>query len=109
MPTFPNDENGDVLRRLQESGDQLDKPRNIDFNHIFQREEEAKQFSDAVRGFGYEKVSYKFWEDKKVWDARVVVFMAPEHGEITATESKLDALARGFSGRADGWGCFSLK
>lgn len=108
MQTFPNDENGDVLRRMQATGDHLDQPRDIDFNHVFQKEEEAQQFSDAIRRLGYEKVSYKFWEMKEVWDACVVVFMVPSHAEITRIEQKFDAVAREFFGRADGWGCIAV-
>ena len=33
--TFPADDNGDVLRRMLTTGDDLTKPRDIDFDHVF--------------------------------------------------------------------------
>jgi len=94
---------------MQEDGDDLSKARDIDFNYIFPKEEEAVQFSDATRRLGYERVSHKFWAEKKVWDVLVVVFMLPTHSEITRVEQRLDAVAREFFGRADGWGCLAQK
>lgn len=32
---FPNDANGDVLRRMEAQGDDLSRPRNVDFTVIF--------------------------------------------------------------------------
>ncbi len=109
MYTLPNDSNGDVLRRMQLAGDSLQEPRDIEFNFVFQNIQWAKQFSEIVQSLGYNRVSYKFWEEKMLWDSCVVVFMAPDHGQITEIESKLDGIARGLSGKADGWGCFTIK
>jgi hypothetical protein len=109
MTTFPNDENGDVLRRMQASGDNLEKPRDIDFNFVFEKEADANGFCAAVRKLGFERVRCKFFEQKKMWDVRVIVFLMPTHVEITQTELKLDTLSREFCGRADGWGCLAEK
>jgi hypothetical protein len=108
MQTFPPDENGDVFRRMVENGDQLDKPRDIDFNHIFQKEEEAKSFADAVRRLGYDRSFCRFWKEKNVWDLRIVVFMVPTHADVTRIELQLDAVAHEFLGRADGWGSMAV-
>lgn len=105
---FPNDLNGDVFRRMRDHGDDLSKPREIDFNHVFQKEEDANRFTDAVRQAGFAKVSYKYEEDLKAWDAQVQIFMLPTHADVTEKESKLDAIARKFDGRADGWGCMQV-
>ncbi|HEX8810644.1 MAG TPA: ribonuclease E inhibitor RraB, partial [Terracidiphilus sp.] len=54
MPaTFPQDANGDVLRRLQSHGDDLTKPRDIDFTVVFPDESAAQSFADDVRKLGY--------------------------------------------------------
>jgi len=107
--TFPSDENGDVLRRMQANGDNLEKARDIDFNYVFPEEEDARQFSAAIGRLGYDRVSYEFWQEKQMWDVQVIVFMVPGHAEITRIELSLDAIAREFFGRADGWGCFEVK
>jgi hypothetical protein len=106
--SFPADGNGDVLRRMLAAGDDLTKPRDIDFNHVFVKEEEALAFLAAVRRLGYDRASHQFLEAKKLWDARVVVFMMPTHSEVTRVELKFDAVAREFLGRADGWGCLAV-
>ena len=108
MQTFPQDENDDVFRRMQESGDQLDKPRDIDFNHLFPKEEEAKLFCGAVGRLGYDRSFCKWWDEKKCWDVRIVVFMVPTHADVTRVEFQLDGVAREFLGRADGWGSMAV-
>jgi hypothetical protein len=35
LKIYPNDANGDVLRRMQARGDDLARPRNIDFTVVF--------------------------------------------------------------------------
>jgi hypothetical protein len=107
--TFPADENGDVLRRMQAAGDDFTKARDIDFNHIFPKEEDAKRFSGAVHELGYQNIYLSFFEEKNAWDVRVVVFMLPTHSGITEAEQKLDGLARRYFGHADGWGCLVVK
>jgi Regulator of ribonuclease activity B len=107
--TFPNDENGDVLRRMQASGDNLEKPRDIDFNFIFEKEDDATGFCIAVRKLGFERVRLKFWEEEEMRDVQVTIFLMPTYAEITQTELKLDTLSREFCGRADGWGGFAQK
>jgi hypothetical protein len=104
MQTFPNDPNGHVLRQMQTTGDNLEKPRDIDFEHIFEKEADARQFAEAVRRLGYKKVSIRFSEERNMWDVSIVVFMMPTHAE-----TKLDTIAREFCGRADGWGCMAQE
>ena len=108
MKTFPNNANGDVFRRMQASGDQLDKPRDIEFNQVFENEDNAKRFMESVKQLGYERTSCHFFEKKKMWDACVVVFMLPAYDEVTRVELKLAAVAREFLGRSDGWGCLAV-
>jgi hypothetical protein len=107
MPTdFPDDENGDVLRRLQESGDDLSASRNIDFTVAFPGKEEAEEFAVHLQGLGY-KTTVE--ETKSVpdlpWDAVVVNHSIPTHASITAFEALLERLASPLGGRNDGWGC----
>ena len=102
---IPNDDNGDVLRRMFARGDDLSKPRDIDFNHVFDSEHDALRFCEASKRVGFDRVNCRYWEEGSAWDVLVKVFMIPRHAEITETELKLDLLARESDGRADGWGC----
>ena len=44
---FPNDETGELLRLMQEQGDDLSKPRDIDFFLIFETRDEAHAFVEG--------------------------------------------------------------
>jgi Regulator of ribonuclease activity B len=56
-PTFPDDPNGAVLRRLWEIGDDLSKPREFEFGVAFEHEEAALNFAVALLKQGM-KVSF---------------------------------------------------
>ena len=86
-------------------GDDLTKARDIDFNHVFESERDLLQFCEAAQRAGFDRVTYRYWEEGAAWDALVKVCMVPTHSGITETELKLDSLAKQFNGRADGWGC----
>jgi len=45
---FPDDDNGNALRRLEEQGDDLAKARNIDFSVVFPAESAAEHFADRL-------------------------------------------------------------
>jgi hypothetical protein len=51
---FPNDANGDVLRRMEAQGDDLSKPRDVDFTVVFAEANSAEQFAEHFRALGHE-------------------------------------------------------
>ena len=93
---------------MLEHGDNLAKARDIDFNHVFESEEDAQRFLAAAKNAGYQRVSYAFEEETGAWGVLIKIYMLPTHEDITREELKLDSLAREFSGRADGWGCMQV-
>jgi Regulator of ribonuclease activity B len=104
---FPNDENGDVLRRMLQHGDNLSKSRDIDFAIIFPDENNAQIFGAHFRAIGFEvKIRKKDSRVELPWDVIVVKHMVPNHQEITAFEAELAFVATKYGGRNDGWGCF---
>jgi hypothetical protein len=104
---FPDDENGDVLRRMLRGGDDFTKPRDINFSIVFPSESAAEEFAGHFIQLGF-KVSVQ--ESNCVpelpWDVTVTNFMLPTHAEITEFEETLNSEAARFGGRTDGWGCF---
>jgi hypothetical protein len=106
--THPNDVNGDVLRRMEAKGDDLTKPRNIDFNVVFGDGDSAEQFAKHFRALGH-KVSVEHTGTNKdfPWDVLVVQYMVPSHEGITKFEQQLEFVADNWGGHNDGWGCFS--
>jgi hypothetical protein len=41
---YPNDANGDALRRMEAEGDDLSRPRNMDFTVVFSNKNSAEEF-----------------------------------------------------------------
>jgi Regulator of ribonuclease activity B len=105
---YPDDDNGDVLRRLEAAGDNLTLPRNVDFTVVFPEESAAERFAEHFREQGY-AASVEFAETVKElpWDVVVVTYMTPSHQEIGDFETTLQKVADTLGGRNDGWGCFS--
>ena len=103
MP-HPPDANGDVLRRMESHGDDLSRPRDIEFTVVFPDENSAQQFANHFRALGY-KVSAELSNTGFPWDVVVVKHMAASHQEIGAFEDELQRVADNFGGHNDGWGC----
>jgi Regulator of ribonuclease activity B len=103
----PEEENADVLRRMAADGDDLTKPRHIDFHHLFAREEDAVAFQDAARNQGHQ-ADHDFWNEPDAWLTTVHIKMVPSLEEITAMELTLNGIARSLGGEPDGWGCMEV-
>ena len=105
---YPDDENGDVLRRLEADGDDLALPREVDFNVVFPTGNVAEQFANHFRVLRY-VVSVDFGEvvEDFPWEVVVKKHMVPSHNEIGSFEDALQSIASPLGGRTDGWGCFS--
>ena len=105
---FPDDENGDVMRRMQRNGDDFTKPRDIDFSVVFPSEIAANEFAGRFRQSGY-KVSVEEWDGNRElpWDVTITRFMLPNHAKITEMEETLNLAAFPLGGRKDGWGCLT--
>ena len=105
---FPDDDNGDVLRRLQKNGDNLAKPRDVDFTVVFATEESAQECAKHFVGRGYKvSIGNSGCATDLSWDVIVTKHMVPSHSGITQFEEELQEIAEGLGGRNDGWGCFS--
>jgi Regulator of ribonuclease activity B len=103
---FPDDDNGDVLRRLVAQGDSLTRPRDIDFVVVFADETSAERFGGHFADLGY-AVSVHRVEvaEDLLWDVRVVNHMVPSHQAVGDFKSLLESVAGPLGGRNDGWGC----
>ena len=107
-PQFPNDTNGDVLRRMYGGGDDLTQPRMIDFCFIFSGRREALAFAGIVEDRDKE-ICISYYEERGMWEVVVKHYMVPDHSGITAMETSLAAVADSVGGKADGWGCMEIK
>jgi hypothetical protein len=105
---YPDDENGKTLRRMESEGDDLTRPRDIDFTIVFAEETAAQTFCKQIDTAGY-AVSMELAETVKdfPWDVIIVKHMKPSHQGIADFESLLQGYAEKLGGHIDGWGCFS--
>jgi hypothetical protein len=105
---YPDDANGDVLRRMEANGDDLTRPRNIDFTVVFADENSAEQFAKHFRALGHEvSVKETGTEQDFPWDVVVVQHMLPSYHGISNFENLMQSVADGWGGHNNGWGCFS--
>lgn len=102
---FPDDDNGDVLRRMAEHGDDLSVPRNIDFEHIFEGMQDAVGFLGVVAAKD-RRITLTWYEEEDAWNVCVSRFMYPTHDAITSFERFLGEEAERHRGKSNGWGCF---
>ena len=105
---FPDDENGDVLRRMQEHGDDLSLPRNVEFTVVFSDQVSAGKFASYMNASGH-AASIHFADNSEQfpWDVVVTRHMTPTHQDIGEFESFLEAQASVYDGQNDGWGSLS--
>lgn len=107
---FPDDDNGDVLRRMQQNGDRFEIARDVDFSVVFPDEGGARTFAAHFERLGYRASAERSnVRQDRPWDVTVVKPMAISYAGITAFEEELQLAAAPFGGQNDGWGCFNQK
>jgi hypothetical protein len=106
---FPNDENGNILRKMSQRGDDLSKSREINFCFAFPDQLHAKNFAKQVSGTMNLESEVARYEERDMWEATVSKKMVPTHQEITKLEGALNRIAQLHNGEADGWGCFIVS
>lgn len=106
-PKFPDDENGEVLKRMYDDGDDLSQPRIIDFCFAFPERQQALAFAEVVDDPDLE-VCISYYKEREMWQTIVKCYMVPTHKDITAVETTLASCAQTLSGEAEGWGCMQV-
>ncbi len=103
---FPNDENGDTLWRMASAGDDLAKPREIEFFAVFRSEKLAIDFGCHLLRKRQKVQLMPPGEDvEPAWTIKACPTMVPTHAGITRYENAFIADAKKFEGRPEGWGC----
>jgi regulator of RNase E activity RraB len=103
---FPNDAQGDALRRLVASGNNLSKPMFIDFHVAAPDETAASGIAEVANKLGYRVTIYATPTCALPWTCQCSTRMLVTYASLDAIEAELAALAMPFGGRADGWGSF---
>lgn len=111
MTNFPDDETGQVLELMEDSGMDLTEPCDIEFSHLFDHESQARNMATAAEALGARVEVFEPEEldddeeiEESAWDVVCTFEMVPTHKGITTRETELSQLAESLGGHADGWG-----
>lgn len=99
---FPNDADGDALRRVAERSD-MSKLMDIDFAVDVPSEAAGKDVARLAAQRGYTP-AVEFDEGSQRWTCYCTRQMVPTYDGVVATQKELDELSAAFGGRSDGWG-----
>jgi hypothetical protein len=103
---FPNDADGDALRRFVAGGSDLTKPRFINFQVAVPDETAAKRLADVVWKLGYRVEIHASPECSLPWTCECSTRMLASYESVIAIQEELARLAAPFGGHPDGWGSF---
>tara|TARA_R110002072_G_scaffold174303_3_gene329341 strand:- start:25592 stop:25984 length:393 start_codon:yes stop_codon:yes gene_type:complete len=127
MTSFPDDDDGAVLKSLAEAGVDLSKPLEIEFHVAVPDEESGNKVAAAIKAAGYacelvfdegepedgvaEEGGASHQDEEPgedefgpMWTVYVTIEMIPEHQRIVDFQVELDGLSKPHSGGSDGWG-----
>jgi len=102
---FPDDETGQVLTEMQQSGIDLSITHDVVFFHLFEQQAQAQAMVDFINET-MSDVVVELHPDQtpNVWDVDCTVKMIPSYDSVVKQETDFEALATKFSGYNDGWG-----
>ncbi len=103
--TYPNDADGDALRRIAADGSNMTKPMVIDFHVAAPDRATAKAIAAAAGQRGYRTKVHKDHEGS-AWTCECSKEMLATHGGVIAAQEELDDLSKPHGGHSDGWGTF---
>ncbi len=106
---FPNDSDGDALRRLVDIGSDMTKPMYISFQVAVPDEAVAKALADVAWKRGYRVNMYASLGCTLPWTCECSTRMLATYENVLAIQAELAELASQFGGHPDGWGSFGNK
>lgn len=104
---FPANDNGEVLWRLVQAGDDLSVRRDVEFVLDFDSEQAALDCGAFLFKNEYKVQLSPPLEDNpnSPWSVEVVPYMAPNYKDVSELEEYLKRVADHFGGKTSGWGC----
>lgn len=102
---FPDDADGDALRRLAEMGVDLSQPITVDFAVAVPNRDAAIAVAEAATEVGY-KVDVFHDTESDAYSCYCARTLVPTYEALLRVQAQLDELAQPFGGFADGWGSF---
>lgn len=103
LDSIPHDADGDVLRRLAEHGNDLDKFMVIDFHIVVPDQDAGLELGEQVKQAGYKPELFYDKEENEI-TLQASKLMLPEYQALIDAQVELGQLALPFGGTIDGWG-----
>jgi len=110
---YPSDADGDALRGVASSGNDMSKPMVFDFHIAAPDEATAQKVADAAAKLGYQTELVFDDEEEDLdddplppWTCECSKMMLPDYDALIAAQEELDKIAQPLGAYADGWGTF---
>jgi regulator of RNase E activity RraB len=103
---FPDDADGDALRRFVDGGSDLSKPMLINFQVAVPDEKAAQGMADVALKLGYRVSVHESPGCSRPWTCECSTRMLVSYDGVIAIQKELAKLASPFGGHPDGWGSF---
>jgi hypothetical protein len=100
---YPDDADGEALRRVASMGCDMTEPMEIDFFVAVPDQEAGQRVAELATGHGY-RTKLVYDEEDDAWDCYCTKLMVPTYEAVCGAQLELDALSRPVNGYMDGWG-----
>ena len=100
---YPNNDDGDALRRVASMGADMSRPMDIDFYVCVPDQHSGDSVACLASGRGY-RTEVIYDDEDDAWDCYCTKTMLATYDRVVAAQRELDELSRPFRGRCDGWG-----
>jgi len=104
-PDYPADADGDALRRVAASGNDMSQPMTIDFSIAAPHEAAARAVAAATEALGFDPSIYQD-PDKGTWSVTCSKSMLATYAGVLAAQAQLAQVARAHASACEGWGSF---
>jgi regulator of RNase E activity RraB len=104
--SFPNNADGDALRRIADDGSDLRKQMLIDFQVAVPDEVSAKALAAVAGKLGYHVSVYDSPKCTPPWTCECSTRMLATYESVIAIQKELAEIGEQFGGFPDGWGTF---
>lgn len=103
---YPNDSDGDALRRVANDRSDLSKPMYIDFQVAVPDEESARGLASVASRLGYHTRVYSSSDCRLPWTCECSTRMLASYDAVISVQEELARVSTDFGGIPDGWGTF---
>ena len=106
LALFPNDKIGDALWEMQQGGDDLELPREVEFSVLFPTQTLALQFGQLLLE-NNQKLSFTPFQDNEEypWEITAYPEMPLSYENIIAYQELLETSSEPLKGKFDGFYC----